>query len=117
MDCGIICIKYLLDYLNINDERTVLELSKLINDKGLSVYNIVTILNQYHIRINAYKTYRLKHKTPYIMLLRGFKTGHYIVILEVRKFSVIIFDPVLKERKVNKLLLYLKFSFIILVML
>lgn len=117
MDCGYLCLLYLFKLNGYHSDGLLDDYLKYKTDKGLSIYDLCQLAQMHGYPLQAYRSFKMMHRIPYIMYLRGFKTGHYIVVERVNRFIVDAYDPYLGKCRCFKWLLYLKFSFIVLIML
>ncbi len=110
MRCALFCIKKLSEYYEYKTENVINELQDAIQKNGISVFDLISICHTNDIELKAFKSTGLIKAFPCILLLRPRSRGHYIVLLEVNRWTCLFSDETYGIRKMSKLRLYLYWS-------
>jgi len=106
MNCGIYCVKRLLEDLNMDVSVETLE--EKINEKGLSVYDIICFLNNLGINYQGY--YCRKIILEEKMIIYDYKNKHYFYIHHYDKWFVYLDDVNVKKVRILRIFYPLIFS-------
>jgi len=100
-DCGFACLKMLLAC--INNDKNYLFLENYKENGKYSFLELVNIASKYNLRLKGYCFNNIDNiKTPFICLIKGEISYHYVLVTSVYKNFVLYNDPALGKRIVIK---------------
>lgn len=105
MRCAIECLLFLGEFYKKDTGEGIAYLESKLNEKGISVYDLCEALELADFKTKAIKSLFFPQGIM-IILLKGKKTGHFMVVLNKSLFTLKIYDSISGVKKVNKLLIY-----------
>ncbi len=112
MNCGVYCAVEYLKQLKISSkvlELIVKELEQRLVE-GLSIYDLLQVLNKYGYHLAAYHSRFKAFKTPYIIYLRRQK--HYLLVTKENE-QYYVWDQKIGKQKVKPFILRLIYQGIV----
>ena len=89
MRCGIECVSEYLKLLDVEVSFPISELEHRMTPKGISIYDIINVLEKHCIEAHVYKCFFVCPKPPFIVYLSRKK--HYLLVKKTGLF-VELFD-------------------------
>ncbi len=115
MRCAIDSVARLLKHYKMEQPELLLEMEALICEKGISIYDLISLCKKYELYLEARKGLFLPKRVPCILYYRHKKGGHYNVLLHKTWCKLTIYDATLGTRMINKWWFYLFYSHIYIV--
>lgn len=107
MNCGIVCLIEYIKMLEQDSEEVIAVLNQYLDCTFLSIYDLMNILKEHDILLEAYYWKKIDRKGPYIIYLK--KQKHFILVKQVG-LMVTLYDQRIKNVKIPFLLFWLLYQ-------
>ena len=88
MNCGVLCVKRLLEEYDCHNDLLLKELAEKVGDRGLSVADLMSALIKHGSKAEAFKIRKPPVNYPHI----AFDGRHYTLVLGEKGRHLLIFD-------------------------
>ena len=96
MNCGVLCVKRLLEEYDCHNDLLLEELAEKVSDRGLSVADLMSALISHGFKAEAYKVSKPPVNYPHF----GFDGRHYTLVLAECDRHLLIYDPNLGDVRI-----------------